>query len=120
MTGDEALALQGFDYIRQVKANGTQVFTHAQKFDFAGNAFNGYIVGALAMYIISLADWGHARHVRNQLRGMPRMPAVTAANDGIEGVDEADNSTPSDYDASVVGGSMSEQEASEVDAFIIS
>ena len=56
MTGDEALALQGFGYIRQVKANGTQVFTHAQKFDLAGNAFcSTSFASAFVAFIVVVA-----------------------------------------------------------------
>jgi site-specific DNA-cytosine methylase len=83
MSGDEALVLQGFDYCRQYSVNSdfdSMSFSHSQKLDLAGNAFNAYVFGPLLFSAISHIDFERAV----ARRSMPLYCAGSSSDGGSE------------------------------------
>lgn len=54
MVGEEALALQGFDFARMTNVS---TYSNYNKLDLAGNAFCGYILTALCTSMFACVDW---------------------------------------------------------------
>ena len=83
MTGDECLVQQGFDYCRHLAAATVTEFSHTQKIDFAGNAFNGYVIGALLISLLCFTDFEEGRYAQSCLTRVEAVMDVSEAEDSV-------------------------------------
>lgn len=123
LIGDEALALQGWDILRQReprdgpvsgrgrREQGRGGFSNQQKLDLAGNAFCGFVIAPVLVALITSIDWGVSMAVKEEMRNSTQFLDDTAA----KASDASDSASDSpDGDADVEGGES--EQACESDA----